>query len=106
MVLGTTVLRTPDDDSLLIDSGASVSVINKTLKLHEVKSFTREILSSINRTTLVTKSGNAKFDLIDMEDEHFTFQFEAKCAPEADLPGAGILSCTVSCTVNPKCTSS
>ena len=71
-----------------------MSVINDALKLHNVKSRGNEILTSINGTTVVTKSGVAKVDLVDAEGKHFEFHFEANCAPGADLPGAGILSCT------------
>ena len=81
-------------NTLLVDSGACVSVINDALKLHNVKSRGNEILTSINGTTVVTKSGVAKVDLVDAEGKHFEFHFEANCAPGADLPGAGILSCT------------
>ena len=79
---------------MLIDSGASVSVVNDTLSFNKNKSFSREMLTSINGSTPVTRSGFATVGLIDMDGKHFKFSFEAKCAPEAELPGAGILSCS------------
>ena len=85
---------TPDDNYLLIDSGASVSVVNGTLPLNKKQSFSREILTSINGATPVTRSGFATVGLIDTEGEYFKFSFEAKCAPGVELPGVGILSCS------------
>ena len=84
---------TPGDNYLLIDSGASVSVVNGTLPLNKKQSFSREILTSINGATPVTRSGFATVGLVDTEGEYFKFSFEAKCAPGVELPGAGILSC-------------
>ena len=85
---------TPDDNYLLIDSGASVSVVNDTLPLNKKQSFSREILTSINGATPVTTSGFATVGLVDTEGGYFKFSFEAKCATGVELPGVGILSCS------------
>jgi hypothetical protein len=50
-------------------------------------------LQTINCNTPVKCAGYATVTLQDTEGELFDITFEARCAPSAKLPGAGIMSC-------------
>ena len=53
----------------------------------------KEVLSTISGNCKVTKSGYATVILRDITGKFFKYTFEARCAPEANIPNEGILSC-------------
>lgn len=52
-----------------------------------------EVLSTISGNCRVTKSGCATVILRDTSGDFFRYTFEARCAPDANVPDDGILSC-------------
>ena len=52
-----------------------------------------EVLSTISGNCRVTKSGYATVILRDTSGDFFRYTFEARCAPDANVPDDGILSC-------------
>ena len=78
---------------MIMDTGASVSIVMDCNKINSVIQIPEEVLTTINGNTPVKCAGYATVTLQDTEGELFDFTFEARCAPGAKLPGAGILSC-------------
>ena len=78
---------------MIMDTGASVSIVMDCNKINSVIQIPEEVLTTINGNTPVKCAGYATVTLQDTEGELFDFTFEARCAPDANLPGAGTMSC-------------
>jgi hypothetical protein len=85
-------LQASGANHMIMDTGASVSIVMDCNKINSVIQIPEEVLTTINGNTPVKCAGYATVTLQDTEGELFDFTFEARCAPGAKLPGAGILS--------------